>query len=168
MMMFSEQFSQQHSFEIMHNGKKINAFFRYDKKGIYRLRFDFLSTASPYRQAVVLHLSEFHGRIFMDGKEIAIAKKKRFPQIVFSEADSINAPNYIEMTIELQDGDIAICNGSEHPEIEGLWTTLYGGCAMIIEQLDTLHYRFYCNDRENDDDFDDLIFELSITPANEQ
>ena len=38
---------------------------------------------------------------------------------------------------------------------------------MIIEKTGKDSYRFYCNDYENDDDFDDLIFDMEIiTPCN--
>ena len=33
---------------------------------------------------------------------------------------------------------------------------------MIIEKQNNNCYKFYCNDHENDDDFDDLIFEMKI------
>lgn len=36
------------------------------------------------------------------------------------------------------------------------------GNAFWIEKLSPTHSRFYCNDHEYDDDFDDLIFEVEV------
>ena len=35
-------------------------------------------------------------------------------------------------------------------------------CLMIKEELGEDKFRFYCNDIDWDDDFDDLIFDLEI------
>ena len=67
------------------------------------------------------------------------------------------------MKIELTDGDICICNGSDLLGTKKVWRSLCEGCAMIIENISENHLRFYCNDHENDDDFNDLIFDLEIS-----
>jgi hypothetical protein len=36
------------------------------------------------------------------------------------------------------------------------------GCAIVIDELGENQYRFNCNDVDRDDDFDDLVFDLSV------
>ena len=158
MLMFSEQFSEQKSDEIIYNGKVINRFFRFEQKGTHLLRFSFVNSTSKYTQAIIFHLISFDGKIFYNDKEIE-KPKKSFPQIVFSEKSS---PNIFELKITLNSGSLYICNGSDLLGNEKTWASLYGGCAMIVENKQKNSYRFYCNDHENDDDFNDLIFDLEI------
>lgn len=158
MRMFSVQFAEQNSFEIEYEGRKINAFYTFDKKGTYKFRFSFISTASFYRQVIVIFLEAFKGNISINGKNVKLPKG-RFPQLIFAEKDM---PKQFEMEVTLQDGDLGIGNGSFDLQVPEICRTLDGGCAMIIEELETNHFRFHCNDYENDDDFDDLIFDLEI------
>lgn len=158
MMMFSQQFQYNDSFEITYKGHRVNAFYKFDKVGKYKLRFYFISVSSPYNQAIVLHLDEFKGRLFIDGDELSVPKNK-FPQIIFEEK---YAPRSFDLEVVLDSGNITICNGSDLLGTEEIWCTLDLGCAMIIETINDKHYRFHCNDHDNDDDFDDLIFEVEL------
>lgn len=137
--------------------------FSFDKKGTYILRFSFISSASKYNQAIIFHLISFDGKLFYNGDELE-KPKNSFPQLIFSEKFT---SNIFEIKIVLNDGDLCICNGSDLLGNGQIWRSLYGGCAMIIEKTGKDSYRFYCNDYENDDDFDDLIFDMEIiTPCN--
>ena len=60
-------------FEMEYKGKKLISFYRFNQKGSYRLKFSVISVDSPCRQAIVLHLDEFEGKIYAKGKEL---KKK--------------------------------------------------------------------------------------------
>ena len=60
-------------FEMEYKGRKLILFYRFNQKGSYRLKFSFISVDSPCRQAIVLHLDEFEGKIYAKGKEL---KKK--------------------------------------------------------------------------------------------
>ena len=40
--------------------------------------------------------------------------------------------------------------------------SLIFGAAITIDWLDEGWFRLNCNDTENDDDFDDLIFEMKV------
>ena len=76
--------------------------------------------------------------------------------------DEKYAPKQFEIRVILHNGRFIICNGSDLLGDESIWRSLYGGCAMIIEEIGENHYRFYCNDHEIDDDFDDFVFEMEI------
>lgn len=158
MIVFSVQFAEQNSFEIEYKGKKVNAFYTFDRKGTYKLKFSFVSVNSLYSQAIVLHLDSFKGELSIGGQKIK-KPKGRFPQLIFSKK---HTPKQFELDVILQEGDIAICNGSIDAQVPEICRSLNGGCAMIIEEIEENHLRFYCNDYENDDDFDDLIFDLEI------
>lgn len=163
MMMFSEQFMEQDSDIIDYNGKKIHKYFRFDKKGTHILKFSFVSVNSKHSQAIHFHLSTFKGDISINGEKVKI-KKSAFPQLVLEEKYS---PQKINMLVILEEGFLTICNSSDLLDDGTIWRSLYGGCAMIIEEIEKDHYKFYCNDHENDDDFDDLIFELKIENLDE-
>ena len=72
------------------------------------------------------------------------------------------APKQFEVSINLVEGDLAIFNASDPLGTGEIWESLFGGCAMIIEEKCDNQFVFYCNDHENDDDFDDLVFELTV------
>lgn len=82
-----------------------------------------------------------------------------FPQL---RLDEKSTPKQFEIDVLLQGGDLAIGNGSFDLHVPEICRTLSGGCAMVIEKLGTNYLRFHCNDYENDDDFDDLVFDLEI------
>lgn len=161
MKMFSEQFLEQDSFEIEYKGRRIYAFYRIEKVGRYVLKFKFVETNANHTQAIIIHLNEFVGRLYINGEEIR-KPKGSFPQLIFDET---YASQIIELEVELFSGNIVICNGADLLGEGKIWRSLYGGCAMVIEEIEENHFRFLCNDFENDD-FDDLIFELEIIDMN--
>ena len=161
MIMFASRFSEEDSFEINYNGKKVIAFFPHEKKGRYKLKFTFVKKNSEYDQAIILHLMMFEGKIFYNDREIK-KPKRRFPQIRIEENWGLKN---LELIVELTEGKIDICNGSDPLGNGRIWHSMSQGCAMMPEELGENHYRFYCNDHENDDDFDDLVFELLIEKA---
>lgn len=154
---FKWMFEEQNATEIEYKGKQVSSFYRYDKKGKYRLKFTFVSTNSQHEQSIILHLDGFKGKIFWNGKRLK-KERRRFPQIIFEETW---APKEFELEIILEEGDIAISNGCLRPRSDMI-TCFVEGCAMIKEELGEDKFRFYCNDIDWDDDFDDLIFDLEI------
>lgn len=158
---FTSQFTMQNSSEIDYKGKKVNRFYTYDRKGTHILRFTFVSTNSVNEQGITFHLSRFKGEMYINDEKIKI-RKSRFPQLMFDEK---NTPKQFEVKVILEDGDITICNCCTHPNCPEIWDSLLEGCAMIIEKLGEDSFRFHCNDMENDDDFDDLIFDMQILSA---
>ena len=47
---FKWMFEEQNATEIEYKGKQVSSFYRYDKKGKYRLKFTFVSTNSQHEQ----------------------------------------------------------------------------------------------------------------------
>ena len=68
---------------------------------------------------------------------------------------------YSILEVILEEGNIAISNGCLRPTTETI-ACFVDGFAMIKEELGEDKFRFYCNDIDWDDDFDDLIFDLEI------
>ena len=67
---FKWMFEEQNATEIEYKGKQVSSFYRYDKKGKYRLKFTFVSTNSQHEQSIILHLDGFKGKIFWNGKRL--------------------------------------------------------------------------------------------------
>lgn len=162
-MMFSEMFLENMSDEIDYQGKLITRYYKFTEKGAYKFKFNFISKDSNYGQSIEFLIENFVGDIFYNGKKMKKPRGK-FPSIMH---EIKNPPEYFEVDVVLQDGDLTICNGYSRPNLPGIWGYLYGGCAMHKVDLGENHYRFYCNDYEDDDDFDDLIFELEIIKVEE-
>ncbi len=51
---FKWMFEEQNATEIEYKGKQVSSFYRYDKKGKYRLKFTFVSTNSFGFTATIL------------------------------------------------------------------------------------------------------------------
>ena len=159
MMYFSSQFAMAKSDVIEYKGKKIHRFFRINNPGDYILKFKFISSNSQFNQAIDIHYGSLKGNMYFLGENIT-KKKSTFAQAIFFETDI--SDRCFELNLKLKDGWITICNGSDTDGTKRGCSTMVFGCAMIIEEIKQNHYKFYCNDFENDDDFDDLIFELEI------
>lgn len=130
-------------------------------KNIKKLKFSlsFISTNSIYNQAIVLLFSDdFKGTIIINNKKFNLPKIK-FPKICFWQDTS---PQNIQIEIFFEKGFINLCNGADPIGDKKICSTLTFGSAMICEKRDNNSYLVKCNDFENDDDFDDLIFEISI------
>jgi hypothetical protein len=155
---FREMFNNKKSFEVDYKGKIVNGFFSYNHVGKNLLKFSFVSSKSPYLQAIIMSLSQFKGNIFIDGKEVQIGKNK-FAKLYFCEDTT---PNEFDVQVNLIDGVIAIGSGADSIGDKKNFHYLSGGNAMVITKWGDNKYRFNCNDFENDDDFDDLIFDLEI------
>ncbi len=163
MMCFVEQFVEADSDTIVYKGKTIHRFFKIKKPGEYLLKFKFNSSNSRFSQAIDVHYGSLKGNMYFLGENIT-KKKSTFAQAIFFEDDITS--RCFELELKLKDGWITICNGSDTDGSKKICRSLVFGCAMIIEEIKQNHYKFYCNDFENDDDFDDLIFELEIVELN--
>lgn len=158
MVYFSEQFLEARSNKIEYNGSMIHRFFRFDKPGEYIFRFMFISSNSKLNQAIVIFYGNLIGKIVLEDKDVS-KDKNVFSRIAFYED---TAPKQFDLKIKVDGGYLTICNGSDSDGTKCFCHTLSFGCAMKVEEIGENHFKFYCNDYENDDDFDDLIFELEI------
>ena len=109
------------------------------------------------KQVSALYRYDKKGKIFWNGKRLK-KERRRFPQIIFEETW---VPKEFELEVILEEGNIAISNGCLRPTTETI-ACFVDGFAMIKEELGEDKFRFYCNDIDWDDDFDDLIFDLEI------
>lgn len=142
---------------ITYKNKNIKSYYPINKSCI--LRFSFISSNSFFEQAIVVSLDDdFQGSIYLNGKNMKIPNS-RFPKFVFWKE---TAPVQFEIAVTIENGFLAICNGSDPFGDKKICRHLSGGCAFFIEKLEDNKLRFHCNDHENDDDFDDLIFDLEF------
>jgi len=153
--LFYDAYSKTGKYELVYNGKTVNYFYKITNAGEYKIDIDFISTNSTVEQAVDIHLSEFVGDIYVNGKKYKTTRRS-FPQLILSEKDS---PKSITLDIVLRDGYIGISNASEH---DGRFVTLQMNCAMIFEQLAPNKIRCHCCDHTDTVDFDALVFDMTI------
>ena len=109
------------------------------------------------KQVRALYRYDKKGKIFWNGKRLK-KERRRFPQIIFEETW---VPKEFELEVILEEGNIAISNGCLRPTTETI-ACFVDDFAMIKEKLGEDKFRFYCNDIDWEDDFDDLIFDLEI------
>ena len=159
-MYFSEYFVEAMNRVAKYKEKTIYQCEIYNLIGKRKIKFNFISANSIHKQGIVLDLRNFKGNIYNNiGQKFDIPKQKN-PTLNITEIDLLED---IELIIDMTEGFIAIYNAG----IEKIGKTellRYGafGCAMQIEELSKTKKIYYCNDFENDDDFDDLIFEMEI------
>ena len=154
-------------FDVLFNGKQvmrynekvIHRYYKIDVAGEYVIKFRYISKNSKFNQAIVLLFDGFVGKFYISNEEIMLPKI-RFPKQNFWME---TAPKEFEVKIQLTEGIVLVCNGSDPLGTRKICHTLHMGCAIYIENIDEHIYRFHCNDHENDDDFDDLIFDMMIT-----
>lgn len=156
---FNVMFEEQHSQEIIYNGKLIKRYLAFDGCAYIRFTIENIEQNSNYTQAIVLSFeNDFRGRIVINGEEFKLPKSK-FPQIHFW-ADMI--PQRIVVETEIAQGSVWLCGGADPLGTKQLCSTLTYGSALYLESIRANQYVVHCNDFENDDDFDDLVFNMQI------
>jgi len=144
--------------QIEYKNQLIDRYFELTEVGEYKIKFTFIESNSDINQAIVLFFCDFSGEYYLENKLKQI-KNNRFPQEHFWIDTS---PKEFNVTINLLEGKIMICNGSDLLGDKCYCNTLHAGCAMHTVKISENRYRFFCNDHELDDDFNDLIFEMEI------
>ncbi len=163
----------------------------FERKGSFRFTVQLVSKASPYLQGLAFSFSEapgskFRGNLFINEKRFDPSEYKQslyvFPFVK-------NLGGKLVLDLEIQDGSFSISTASDllgdiPPEVmkrleqqTGMTQDRFRGNAFCsgftasaqlkgnafwIEKLDKDCYRFHCNDHVMDEDFDDLVFDLSI------
>ena len=140
------------------DGKTFFRWYYIKNTGDYFLRIKIISTDSVNKQGITLNFSDFIGSISCNGIQLDVPKRK-FSHYLFKEGDTPN--NEFNLSVHVEQGCLFLGNASERREI-GMFTSGSLGNAFWIEKLSPTRSRFYCNDHEYDDDFDDLIFEIEI------
>lgn len=141
--------------QIEYRGKTIRKYYKLDTPGEYTFCFKFIKSESPFHQAIVLFFLDFKGDFYLWDHKYKLPNSQ-FPKVNFWFD---KAQKELSVKIKLSDGIVLICNGSDPIGNKQICHSLCLGCALQIEKQDE-KLIFYCNDHENDDDFDDLIFEV--------
>lgn len=144
--------------QIEYEGKLINKYYELTEHGEYKINFTFLEGNSEFNQAIIIYFLDFSGEFYVENKKQKVPHK-RFPRFQFWLG---TVPNSFDVSIKLTQGKVIICNGSDLTGTKQFCRSMYMGCAMYIEKINDNKYKFYCNDHEIDDDFNDLIFEMEI------
>ena len=159
---FSVLFEEQESPVIEYNGKTVYRFLNCTTAGTYNFKFRNVSTNSKRGQYIDFHI-DMVGEIYINDIWTPIPKRK-FPQIVL-KCDKLTED--FSLKIILKGGDFGLCNADNDGDEEDIYVdSLIFGLAMTIDRLEDGWFRLNCNDRENDDDFDDLVFEMKVENEN--
>lgn len=155
---FNVLFEENSSSTIQYQGKTVYRFYNIEDSGSFILKFSNIKRASKNFQAILILFNDCRGKIIIDGKENGFPKGA-FSKLIFWEDLS---PNSFEISFILESGNIIICNGSDPLGTKEICHYLTKNCAMHIEEYAENKLKFFCNDHEYDDDFDDLIFDMEI------
>ena len=145
------------------NGKSS---FEYDDKTYHRwyylkqlgdctIKINYVSSNSNNEQGIALFFSNFKGNVLLNGKQLKVLNGLK--HYVFYERDI--KEKGVELTVHNENGYLYFGTGANE---NGIFRCGSFACAFYIEEITKNHYRFYCNDFEMDDDFDDFIFDIII------
>ena len=139
-----------------YDGKKFYRWYHLEKLGEYQVKLKIISTKSKNLQGIAMFFSDFNGSVSLNGENIPILKG--FKHYIFKDGEFPD--NEMFFIISAKSGHLVFSNTSQ----EGAFFHSGAfGCAFWIKIISENHFRFYCNDHEYDDDFDDLIFDMIIT-----
>ncbi len=148
--------------KVEYKGETVYSLYEYNLKGKHRVKFRLIYSHLNEDRGISLSRVNFKGRVSYDKNDESFMK--------FTGAYAcleIFEPYWKdekEVTINLKDGFVGISNGKFVTDKTGfryLHCGLFWG-AMKVEQISPTVTRFYCNDTEFEDDFDDLIFEMEV------
>lgn len=159
MMYFSEIFMEANSNEAFYKGERIYRCDFIEKPGKYYLRFKFIKENKNVEQLIILAFTQdCKYKIYYKGKEMK-AIGKRFPTIDLTK-DFFGSEFVLE--VELIKGRIGICNGNIKMLGDKSYVTYMDReHAMKIEDKGNVK-RYICNSTLDEDDFDDLEFEIEF------
>lgn len=159
MMYFSELFLESNDDEVFYKGERIYSCDFIEKPGKYYLKFRFIKENEKVEQLIILAFNpDDKYKIYYKGKEMQ-AIGKRFPTIDLTK-DSFG--NEFVLEVELIKGRIGICNGNiEMLGDKRCVTYMDREHAMKIEDKGNIKI-YHCNSTLDEDDFDDLVFEIEF------
>ena len=147
---FSMLFDEVQEDSVIYNGRKIMCIDKLSVEKNFIAEIELISTNSKWRQGI---------SFFTEGS-IDVGKGIVGSEHIFWE----------ELWTELNMGPIRIEGQSENG-IFMIWNSWdWAGCieswtmngAMIKEVVNENEFIYYCNDREVDDDFDDIVFKIKF------
>ena len=131
---------------VSYNGKTIQMVDKVQIQKVHNMELTFESVNSKWVQGVYLSTN---GKFTVNEKAFDIS-------IVLWEN---SAPKTVPIMVESKDGILSVKNVWDVGD--GVMESWHNGAAMIVEREEGL-IRYLCNDGQPDDDFDDLIFSISL------
>jgi hypothetical protein len=115
-----------------------------------------ISTNSEYKQAVIIEVD------YRKTKRITIGSQKERSFIIWEE-DFANAGGVIHFEGTSKNGELFVYNAWEQTDhLDTPFTNYWMHGAAMIEEINGNTRRYKCNDGVPDDNFDDIIFEVTI------
>lgn len=146
MIIFEDEFRRSNGTPISYGGHTVVMFDQFPVPiGRARLAFRFVSTNSEWKQGF---------KLTVDGSFLINQLVVKKVAVLWEDT----APPEAEFECESQSGIISVTNVWDFGN--GVTQAWHAGAAMIVEQIKRGR-RYRCNDGHLDDDFDDLIFELT-------
>lgn len=137
---------------IEYKGKKIySADFIYGPKE-FKAIVSMISTNSEYKQGLSFNMTGMKGKLTYDGHTLTEGGYKFWEDKV---------PKEFTVDVKIEEGVLLINNFCDNTGT-GSCVSGFSGFAMRIENIRENKKRYYCNDFEPNDDFDDLIFEIEF------
>lgn len=147
-----------------YKGEKIYQGYEYNLKGRHKIKVRVLADKEDAERVLSFFIYHFKGEIYNEQGQKARKPKTSYACIDFDEYYWDNANHEFILEIDLEDGYIFIQNGKILNFGGGKRIVDVGNnwFAMKQEKISPTITRFYCNDADNEDDFDDLIFEIEV------
>lgn len=133
---------------VVYNGQTIQMVDHIPIKDGQFLRVIFESVKAEWRQGI---------RLKTDGEFIVNNKTIKKAVVLWHDT----APREVLLQVHTKKGDCSIKNVWDTGN--GVMDSWHNGAAMIVEEVPT-GKRYRCNDGQPDDDFDDIIFRVEISP----
>jgi hypothetical protein len=155
MTLFSELFEQSQGKPIIYKNKTIYRAFTLSGPKKIKIIVTFIGKNSKFNQGISFNMFTMEGKLICNGHTI---NKGGF------EIWEHSSPKNFELNVEIYKGELNIFNICEDIDHRGsvYEVNLTMGMAFYYEEISNNKYRFYCNDWEPDDDFDDLIFDIEF------
>ncbi len=152
---FHDLFNKQ-GIKAVYKGQTLYLYHHIELRSRDILKIDFISSNSPYKQAITISVIE--------------PKRKKYLELEGDRSESFNLwemnfPQTGAYITALRDIKVAVWNAWETVDENGktrVWSAMQNA-AMKIESKGNKHV-YYCNDGQDDEDFDDLVFEITVIP----
>ncbi len=148
------------SSQIEYKGETVYRLYEYNLKGKHTVKFRLIYSNPNEERGITLSKVNFKGKVSYDDENFVECNGSYASIDIFEPYWKDEK----QVTIDLEDGYIGIANGkfkTGGDKVRYLHCYLPWG-AMKVKQISKTITRFYCNDTELEDDFDDLIFEMEV------
>lgn len=151
-MEFDELFLSSKGNPVIFNDEKIMRIDRLKTPREFEVSVILISTSSPYKQAI---------QIKTDGKMVSQGSKMISDRFILWEEYLKNEYSF-NYNCKSNNQELLVWNSWDWGDnVTQSWLR---GAAMKKEVITENHFRYYCNDGEPDDDFDDIVFDVVINP----